>query len=254
MKRVLLVFASLLIGLTTATATEQNNQNSKTKFEKKKKNNRFAQPIMFMERGVEFLIFPDGSFDYNTNNDNNNYDDTYYRSNSRRSNINVSYRGPNSSINYSSNRYPKRGVSISRDRDGAVRRIGNVYLNYDRYGRITRAGSIFMRYDRGKYSDLSQVGGLQVEFNKYGEIAYTRGQVNRNNSDYCNFCGVNSCGMTHDFGNTRGNGHNNHNDHDNDDWYDNDDGVYNDDGYYYFKQNGKVKKHKKSKKYKKSKR
>ena len=26
----------------------------------------YAQPIQFVERGVEFLIFPDGSFDFNT--------------------------------------------------------------------------------------------------------------------------------------------------------------------------------------------
>ncbi len=257
MKRTLLVFASLLIGLTTATATELHSQKPETKLDKTK-NYRYAQPIMFMERGVEFLIFPDGSFDFNTNNDNNHYDDTYYRSNSRRSNVNVTRRGPNSSIKYSSNRYSKRGVSISHDRDGTVRRVGNVYLNYDRSGRLARAGSIFMRYHRGRHSDLSRVGGLQVDYNRWGEITNTRGQVNRSYKDYCNFCGVNSCGVTHDFGNTRGNGHgnghgNNHNDHD-DDWSDNDDGVYDDDGYYYFKQNGKVKKHQKSKKYKKNKR
>lgn len=258
MKRVLLVFASLLIGLTTASATELNHTKSKIKLDKKT-NYRYAQPIMFIERDVEFIIFPDGSFDFNTNINNGYYDDVYYRSNSRRSNVNVSYRGPNSRIKYSSSRYPNRGVSISRDRDGTVRRIGNVYLNYDRYGRITRAGSIFMRYERGRHSQLSRVGGLQVEYNRWGEIKYTRGQVNRFYNDYCNFCGVNSCGVTHDFrknrGNGHGHGHGNHNNHDddwfdnNDDWYDNDDGVY-DDSYFYYKQNGKVKKHKKNKKYK----
>ncbi|MDC1226573.1 hypothetical protein N8013_02880 [Algibacter sp.] len=38
MKRVLLVFASVLIGLTTASATEQHNSESKTDFAKTKKN------------------------------------------------------------------------------------------------------------------------------------------------------------------------------------------------------------------------
>ena len=246
MKRLLLVFASLLIGLTTASATEQHNQESITKFDKTKKY-RFTQPIMFVERGVEFLIFPDGSFDFNTNINDGFNDEAYYRSNSRRSSINVMQRGPSASIKYSSNRYPNKGVSISRDRDGKVRRIGNVYVNYDRYGRITRTGSVFMSYNRGKHSNLSRVGGLQVNYNRYGEIVNTRGQVNRSYNNYCNFCGVQSCGVTHDFGNGHGNQHNDHND----DWYDNDDGVYNDDGYYYFKQNGKVKKQKKNKKYKK---
>ncbi|WP_298555573.1 hypothetical protein [uncultured Algibacter sp.] len=232
MRRVLLVFASLLIGLTTASATELSSHNSKIKFEKKKKNYRFAQPIIFMERGIEFLIFPDGSFDFNTKTNNNYDDDIYYRRNSRRSNVNVSNRGPNSNIQYTLNRYTNRGVSISRDRDGAVRRIGNVYLNYDRRGRLTRVGSIFMRYDRGRHSDLSQVGGLKVHFNKWGEIVKTRGQINRFNRD---------C----DFRNTRKNMYGYQNNYNND-WHSND-GVY-DDNYYYFKQNGKVKKHKKNKK------
>ena len=240
MKKLLLVFASLLIGLTTASATEQHNLESKTTFDITKKY-RYAQPIMFVERGIEFLIFPDGSFDFNTNINDGFYDDNYYRSKSRRSNVNATLRGPNLNVSYSSNRNSNRGVSISRDRDGKVRRIGNVYVNYDRYGRITRTGSIFMSYSRGKHSNLSRVGGLRVDYNKHGEIVYTRGQVNRSYNDYCNFCGVQSCGMTHDFGN----GHNNHNDHD-DDRFDN-----NNDDYYYFKQNGKVKKQKKNKKYKK---
>ena len=246
MKRVLLVFASLLIGLTTASATEQHIQNSKTDFDKTKKY-PYAQPIMFVERGIEFLIFPDGSFDFNTNINDGFYDDTYYRSISRRSNVNTTRRGPNSSIKYTSNRYSNRGVSISRDRDGKVRRIGNVYVNYDRYGRITRTGSIFMSYNRGKHSNLSRVGGLRVDYNRWGEIVNTHGKVNRFYNDYCNFCGVQSCGVTHYFGNGRGN---HHNDHDDNDRFNNHDGDYNNDDYYYFKQNGKVKKHKKNKKYK----
>ena len=175
----------------------------------KHKKKRYAQPIMFVKRGIEFLIFPDGSFDFNNNIDDGFYDDTYYRFNSRRSNINTTRRGPNSSIKYRLNRYTNRGVLISRDRDGKVRRIGNVYVNYDRSGRITRTGSIFMSYNRGKYSNLYRVDGLQVNYNQRGEIVNTRGQVNRFYNDYCNFCGVQSCEITHDFGNGRGH-HTNH--------------------------------------------
>ena len=246
MKRLILVFAGLLIGLTTASATELNHQKQKTTLDKTKKH-RYAQPIMFEERGIEFLIFPDGSFDFNTHIEDAYFDDSYYRRNSRRSNINVTSRGPNTKVNYNSKRYPNRGVSISKDRHGNVRRIGNVYLNYDRYGKITRAGSIFMNYSRGRHATLSQVGGLRVHYNHWGEIVNTRGQVNRYYKEYCNFCGVNSCGVTHNFGNGSGNGHGNHHNDYNDDWYDSDDVYNNDDNYYYFKQNGKVKKHKKSK-------
>ena len=181
MKRVLLVFASLLIGLTTATATEQNNTTSKIKLEKKK-NYRNAEPIVFMERGIEFLIFPNGTFDFNTKTNNTFYNDAYYRNNSRRSNINTSQRGPNSNIGFTSVSKKNRGVSILRDRTGKIKQIGNVFLNYDRHGNITRAGSISINYTRGINTTVNQVGGLKVNYNRFGEIINTRGHVNGNNN------------------------------------------------------------------------
>lgn len=234
MKKLVLLITGLLLSVATVNATE--NHTEKGTHLDKTKRYRYAQPIMFVERGVEFLVFPDGSFDFNTNADSGFYEDTYYRTNSKRSRVNTTYGAPGRTVAYTSNY--NRGVSISHDRDGKVRRIGNVYLNYDRYGKIKRAGSIYMDYNRGK-GTLKQVGGLRVNYNHWGEIVNLRGQVNRNNDDYCNVCGVASCSMDHS---QRGN---RHNDHDND-WYD--DGVYqNDDNYYYFKQNGKVKKQKKNK-------
>ena len=67
MKRAVLLFASLLIGLTTASASEIHTTHDGTSVDKNKRY-RYAQPIVFIERGVEFLIFPDGTFDFNTNN------------------------------------------------------------------------------------------------------------------------------------------------------------------------------------------
>lgn len=170
MKKVLLVCAGLLIGLTTATATEQNNTTSKIKLEKKK-NYRNAQPIVFAEQGIEFSVFQNGTFDFNTPTNNS------FNSNSRRNSINSNNRGPNSNTLYTSNYYSKKSISISRDRTGKINRIGNVYLNYDRYGRLTRVGSILMNYDRGANGDLTNVGGLKVEFNRKGQIIKTHGHV-----------------------------------------------------------------------------
>nr|WP_099565795.1 hypothetical protein [Gaetbulibacter sp. 4G1] len=239
MKRLLLLFTGLLIGLTTVSATELNYKNQKTKLDKTKRY-RYAQPIMFVERGVEFLVFPDGSFDFNTNYEDTFYNDSYYRTrNTKRGRVNTTYGAPGSRVKYTSYRHRNRGVSISHDRDGKVRRIGSIFLNYDRYGKLKRVGSIYMSY-KHRNGTLTQVGGLRVKYNHWGEIVYTRGQVNRF-SNSCNICGVSSCEINH-----------NHRDrHDNDydnDWYDEDDGVYNnDDDFYYYKQNGKTKKHKKRK-------
>lgn len=221
MKRLLLVCASLLIGLTTASASELNNQKPKIKLEKKK-NYRFAEPISFIERGIEFLIFPDGSFDFNTNIYDDYDDDILHRNNSRRSNINTSQRGPNVSVAFTVSSKNNRGVLISRDRFGKVRRIGNVYLNYNRRGNITRVGSVFINYSRGKHATVNQIGGLRVQYNRWGEIVHTRGFVNRNNR-------VSHCDVVNYQDLDR-----HHNDYD--------------DNYYYYKKNGKVKKLKKKRK------
>ena len=242
MKRLILLFAGLLIGLTTVSATELNHQKLENNLDITKRY-RYAQPIMFVEHGIEFLIFPDGSFDFNTNTDNGYHNDYYYKRSSRRGSVNMTHGIRKRSHKYNNYHY-NRGISISHDRDGKVRRIGNVYLNYDRYGKIKRAGSIYMNYNY-RHGLLNQVGGLRVKYNHWGEIINTRGQVKRY-SDYCNFCGVYSCSVSHTFGNRHGNHHGNDWDEDHDrDW---NDGIYdNDDNYYYFKQNGKVKKHKKKK-------
>jgi hypothetical protein len=218
MKTIVLLLTGVLFSMNTVTAADIKSDKKGSDLDKTQ-HYRYAQPISFMERGVEFLIFPDGSFDFNTNAINTNYNDTYYRNNSKRSNINVSYRGPNATIEYSSKAI-NRGVYIEKDRNGQVRRIGDVFLNYDRYGNITRAGSVYINYNRGN-GVLKQVGGLSVNYNRWGEIVSTRGYVNYNNR-------INNYEIV-----------NNRNDRDN--RYDNDD------EYYYFKQNGEVKKQKRRK-------
>lgn len=215
MKSRLLFLVTVLFGITSATATTTGNvvlngeDFNNTRY-------RYTQPILFVERGVEFLIFPDGSFDFNTEvfstiPDDDNY---YYKRRNRRSS-NRSYGAPGTQYH---NR--DRGVLILHDRQGRVRRIGNVFINYDRQGRIKRAGTVYMSYRRGH---LRQVGGLRLLYNRYGEIIGSRGQVNYNNRGN----GLDGCSFEDDWNN---------------DW---DDDWNNDDNHYYYKRNGKVKKHKK---------
>ena len=223
MKSKVLFLAMVLIGLTSATATTAGD----AVLNGEDFNNaryRYTQPILFVERGVEFLIFPDGSFDFNTEAlstipDNDNY---YYKRNRRRGN-NRTYGAPGT-------RYDRgdRGVLIRHDRLGRVRRIGNVFINYDRQGRLKRAGSVYMSYRRDQ---LKQVGGLRILYNKYGDVIGTRGQVNFSNQG-CGLCGIDGCTVDHYDSNSY------------DDWNNDWD---NDDDYYYYRRNGKVKKHKKHK-------
>ena len=206
MKKMTLVLAMMLIGLTSATATEFKSvkKGKDLKFNKRYRN---AQPIKFVERGVEFLIFPDGSFDFNSN-----YGVNYWRyTNSRRSSIITTFNSPRSRVQYTSPRI--RGVKILHDRYGAVRQIGNVFINYDRHGKVKRVGSVYMNYNRGN-GRLKQVGDLRVNYNSWGKIVRLSGQVNYYNANF-------NCDLDYDF--------------------------YEDNDTYYYKKGNKKNKHKRRK-------
>ena len=180
MKKMTLVLASLLIGLTSASvnAAVETSVNDNGKKVRQTKRYHYTQPIMFVERGVEFLVFPNGEFDFNTEIVGNTFDDNfYYRNKTRRGSINATHGAPGRHSNY--NR--PRGTLVLHDRFGRVRRIGNVFLNYDSRGRLKRVGSVYMRYRRGK---LKQVGGLTIQYNRYGQIIGTHGQVNFHNHGF----------------------------------------------------------------------
>ena len=226
MKRQVLFMAMVLIGLTSAKATTAGDAVLNGE-DLNKSRNHYAQPILFVERGVEFLIFADGSFDFNTelNSTVSDTDNYYYRrSNSRtRRNTNRTYGAPRTT--YNSN---DRGVLITHDSQGRVRRIGNVFMNYDRQGRLKRVGSVYMSYRNGQ---LVQVGGLRILTNRHGDVIGTRGFVNYNNQS-CGICGISGCSVDH-FDDT-----NNYNDWESDD--------HNED-YYYYRKDGKTLKQKKIK-------
>jgi hypothetical protein len=231
MKKIVLLFTGMLMGLTTVTAAETHSALQNTDLDITSRY-RYAQPILFVERGVEFLIFADGSFDFNTDLfstvlDNDNY--YYRRSNTR------TRRGTNRTHGAPGHRYShhNRGVLVTYNRLGRVRRIGNVFINYDRQGRIKRAGSVYMSYRRGQ---LKQVGGLRIIYNRYGEVIGTRGQVNFSNQG-SGFCGISGCTTDHF------NVQSQHNQWDND-WHDD---WNDDDDFYYYRKKGTVKKQKKLK-------
>lgn len=228
MRRQVLFMAMMLLGLTSATATTAgdavlNGEDfNNTRYS-------FIEPILFVERGVEFLVFPDGSFDFNTEvfSTASNDDDYYYRrSNTRtRRSTNRTYGAPGTTYNAED-----RGVLIQHDRQGRVRRIGNVFVNYDRQGRLKRAGSVYMSYRRGQ---LAQVGGLRILYNRHGDAIGTSGFVNFSNQG-CGICGISGCAIDHfDFDQSDNNNWN-------DDWNDDQD-------HYYYRKDGKTKKQKKIK-------
>jgi len=186
-----------------------------------------SNPLKFIERGIEFFVFPNGEFDFNTH-------PRYQRTPYRRTNIciNTTYGAPRT---YTTMQY-NRSVRIQHDYLGRVRRIGNVFLNYDRYGRIKRIGNVYMTYH---YNWLSQIGGLHLYYNRYHHIIRTSGFIKPNMG--CHFCGGMTCTINH-----YAQHHNNYNTDHYNQWDDNhwDDDNNEDEYYYRSKKPSKTKKHK----------
>lgn len=213
MKKLVLLLTGLLIGLAPVAAkTSPLNQGEDFNI-----TNYNHQPIRFIERGVEFLVFNDGTFDFNTQL-NTTYGDTYYRRSRVRS-TNRTFGAPGTRTRY--NR--PRGVIITQDRDGKVRRIGNVFINYNRQNQLKRVGSVYLGYNRRGL--LTRVGGLRIYYRGY-RITHITGQVNRFNTN-CNICGATSCTTNHFESD-----------------YDDDDDDHYDDNYYYYKKGKTLKRNK----------
>lgn len=123
----------------------------------------YADAIIFVERGVEFAIFPDGQFDFFFNPRNN--------FNSIPPHINYSF---NSGYNY--------GPFVQYDDFGAVIQIENVPVFYDYYGRIIQAGRVKVRYNA--FGLVNRVGNLFVNYNSYRQFSHTSGFINNRNVRY----------------------------------------------------------------------
>ena len=132
---------------------------------------RHAEPIVFVERGIEFYVFPNGEFDFNTVR-------TATPNRPRRNSFNSTFGAPNVHNYYGPS---NTGVRIEHDHLGRVRRIGNVFINYDAFGRIKRAGNVYMKYNSFA---LTQVGNLRIVYNRRGQIISVYGTVNGFNNGY----------------------------------------------------------------------
>ncbi|WP_333696466.1 hypothetical protein [Flavobacterium sp.] len=118
-----------------------------------------AEPIVFMERGIEFYVFLTGDFDFNTRPQDSHGGFFYRKSATSRGN-------QFNSANY--------GVRIEHDSFGRVRRVGNTFVNYDRLNRVSRIGSVYMSYN---HFGLTRVGGLRIVYTNRGAIAQIVGSV-----------------------------------------------------------------------------
>ncbi|MCX6171547.1 MAG: hypothetical protein NT048_01750 [Flavobacterium sp.] len=148
MKKITFLVASVLITSGIVNATEYRT------------NCNFEVPISFMERGIEFFVFPNGEFDFNTR-PLDSEGDYFYKTAGKRGNGQE-----RRTMNY--------GTRIEHDSFGRVRRIGNTFINYDSRDRVNRIGSVYMRYTRFA---LCQIGNMRIVYNYRGEIVDTVGRI-----------------------------------------------------------------------------
>ncbi len=157
MKKITLLVASILLvsGAVNAQGLIKNSG------EEKRTGYSFDEPISFTERGIEFFVFPNGEFDFNTRPD-DSQGDYYYKTAGKRGTVSTARRVTN------------YGTRIEHDSFGRVRRVGNTFINYDNRDRISRIGSVYMKYNR---TALAQIGGMRIVYNRRGDIVDTVGRI-----------------------------------------------------------------------------
>ena len=157
MKKITLLVATVLLVGNVVNATEVNN----TFGEERRARYSFDEPISFVERGIEFFVFPNGDFDFNTR-PQDSQGGYFYKTAGKRG-ADATARG---TFNY--------GVRIEHDSFGRVRRVGNTFINYDSRDRVSRIGSVYMRYNR---FGLTQIGGMKINYSNRGQIVSMYGNI-----------------------------------------------------------------------------
>ncbi len=115
-----------------------------------------AQPIVFIEKGIEFSVLPNGRFKFTK---------AYFKNHWNLRNHNWKHR---------------RGVKVIRDRKGRISKVGNVQIFYTRNNKVVQIGSVDLAYKHGK---LKKVGNLHILHKRNGKVKYI-GKVKHNRRTY----------------------------------------------------------------------
>ncbi|WP_299311976.1 hypothetical protein [uncultured Aquimarina sp.] len=176
MKKMILFIAAMLLVGTAAQAADQKLSDQVDRVTKRYRN---AKPIVFVESGVTFFVYPNGEIDFKTP-----------RKRNHRVNWNSrNYNAPGSTRGY---KYNNR-FTVRYDYYGRLNRVGITTIGYNKNNKVRRIGSVLMRYNRrGK---LAQVGGLRIYYGKNNIIRHIKGNIHHTG---CGYCGVNECNITHD--------------------------------------------------------
>jgi hypothetical protein len=160
MKRILLFIAAGLMMTITAQANEislkqTNDFDNNPRY-------RTIQPVLFTYNQVDYALFPNGEIEFEL---------AMRRSRStlnRRSSI----RSQNTYNTSNRSSFDRRFVRYNRR--GQVTKIGSTRVFYNSLGQVAKVGNLNVHY---RNRVLNSVGGLQVLYNRRGEITAARGHV-----------------------------------------------------------------------------
>src|SRR5699024_10192482 len=148
----------LFLGFSSCISMEGMRSNSQSQAQGTYKG---SVPFIFVERDVEFAIYPNGEFDFA-------YVGPNYQNNP--------YNGPRRPFSY--NGGYNYDMYLQFDRFGAVVQVESVPIYYEYYGRITQAVNVIIRYT-GDY--VTQVGIMHVIYERGNVYLATSGYVNSYN-------------------------------------------------------------------------
>lgn len=178
----LLLLAVLFLGGITAQANQVTDLDHG-----QKKGIRYnqAQPITFVQKGIQFFVYTDGDFDFEVLRSNYN---------GRRGTQFLNAPGTTFGVNFP---YSNRRL-VRYDYWGNISKVGRNHILYNRNGKVNRIGTVTMRYKKGR---LVRLGDMTISYGRRGRIARLDGQIHHNHSA-CGVCGMDGCSMNHfDYGN-----------------------------------------------------
>lgn len=171
MKNALLLVALFLGGMTTQTMAQKHGNVKAKKGGKHRYYN--GQSVRFVENDVLFTVFTDGTFSFTDQivgkpyrYDRRNYRTNYYGNKGRRGNR---------------HRYGNRPIRVVKDRYGYIIGVNNVCISYKRNGKVKQIGTVSIYHQRGY---MVQVGGMTIQYDRFGGIRNTFGIINRHNDDF----------------------------------------------------------------------
>ncbi|RMB57619.1 hypothetical protein EAX61_10925 [Dokdonia sinensis] len=181
----LLALAVILLGGITAQANQVTDLDHN-----KKPGIRYnhSQPITFVQKGIRFFVYTNGTFDFEL---------PQHFNSGRRGYGN--YNAPGTTYGV---RYPYRSNRLVRhDIYGNITQVGRNVVFYNRRGAVRQIGSVAIRYHKGR---LDRIGNMHVNYDRWGRINELSGRIYHDHTS-CGICGINGCTANHfDYGYNQG--------------------------------------------------